>query len=179
MVTTEISPAGSRRRIGPAAAHAACGFTLLEVLLALALMALAAGLVVPALVKPAATQLRTTGSQVVSLLRRSREHAIDSQGPSVVRIDVRASRLESASLQSEVQIPRDVRLELFTARSELESESAGRIRFFPDGSSTGGRVTLSIDQRRYLVDVDWLTGRISVLDPDRAASAPASYQVLR
>ena len=53
---------------------------------------------------------------------------------------------------------------LFTARSEQLSEKGGAIRFFPDGSSTGGRITLSIDSMRYLVNVDWLTGRVKVME---------------
>ncbi len=40
--------------------------------------------------------------------------------------------------------------------------AADTIRFFPDGSSTGGRITLAKDRQQYHVSVDWLTGRISV-----------------
>jgi hypothetical protein len=40
----------------------------------------------------------------------------------------------------------------------------GQIRFFPDGSSTGGRIGLSRNDRRAAVAVDWLTGLVSVDD---------------
>jgi general secretion pathway protein H len=40
--------------------------------------------------------------------------------------------------------------------------SVGSIRFFPDGSSTGGGVLLESDQAGYDVLVDWLTGGISI-----------------
>ena len=40
----------------------------------------------------------------------------------------------------------------------------GDIRFQPDGSSTGGRITLADGRRRMAVGVDWLTGRVSVAD---------------
>ena len=50
----------------------------------------------------------------------------------------------------------------FVQRSEVEEGNRGRIRFFPDGSSTGGRVTLTSDERLYHVDVDWLTGQVRV-----------------
>lgn len=150
-------------------------------LLALALMALAAGLVIPALVKPAGAQLRTASANVASLLRRTREHAINSHEAGVVRIDIESGRLEVEALKASVQIPSDTRVQLFTARSELESDTVGRIRFFPDGSATGGRVTLSLAERRYLVDVDWLTGRISVLDSKSTQPPvpPAQYQALQ
>ena len=78
-------------------------------------------------------------------------------------------------------LPEDIALELFTARSELESDTVGRVRFFPDGSSTGGRITLSLAERRYMVDVDWLTGRVTTFDPDTVEAGALSerYEALR
>jgi general secretion pathway protein H len=40
------------------------------------------------------------------------------------------------------------------------SEHAGSVRFYPDGSSTGGRIILSRSGSGYQVGVQWLTGRI-------------------
>ena len=53
-------------------------------------------------------------------------------------------------------------LKLYTAQSEIVDDRRGAIRFYPDGSSTGGRVTVAAGERRLLVDVDWLTGRVSI-----------------
>jgi general secretion pathway protein H len=55
-------------------------------------------------------------------------------------------------------------LKLLTAQTEVESDHRGSIRFYPDGSSTGGRITVSSGERQYLVDVDWLTGRVAIND---------------
>ena len=49
-------------------------------------------------------------------------------------------------------------MKLFTARSELEEEGIGRIRFFPDGSSTGGHIDLLRDEALWRIEVMWLTG---------------------
>ena len=38
------------------------------------------------------------------------------------------------------------------------------IRFFPDGSSTGGVVELTQGSRTYHVAVDWLSGRVTIDD---------------
>jgi general secretion pathway protein H len=59
---------------------------------------------------------------------------------------------------------RELELKLFTAQTEAVSERKGAIRFYPDGSSTGGRITVASGERKYLVDVDWLTGRVSIGD---------------
>ena len=55
-------------------------------------------------------------------------------------------------------------MELNTARSELTSETAGGIRFYPDGGSTGGNVRLEANGRIYRVNVTWLTGEASMAE---------------
>jgi general secretion pathway protein H len=45
-------------------------------------------------------------------------------------------------------------------------EGTGRIRFFPDGSATGGRVTLIGQNQTLVVDINWLTGEIKLGDKD-------------
>ena len=53
-----------------------------------------------------------------------------------------------------------LRLSLLTlANKRLD---VGSIRFFGDGSSTGGSVTILQGERRSDVTVDWLTGRVSL-----------------
>jgi general secretion pathway protein H len=61
-------------------------------------------------------------------------------------------------------LPPDLSLELLTISGEAVSAREGAIRFNPDGSSTGGRISLVDGRRRIGVGVDWLTGRVSVAD---------------
>ena len=55
-------------------------------------------------------------------------------------------------------------MKLFTAQNDIADEKVGSIRFFPDGGSNGGRVTLAAGERKFEIDVDWLTGRVAILD---------------
>ncbi|TCV91049.1 hypothetical protein EC912_1171, partial [Luteibacter rhizovicinus] len=52
------------------------------------------------------------------------------------------------------------------AQEDRVNATTGRIRFFPDGSSTGGRVTLGRGTREWHVNVGWLTGAVSVVVTD-------------
>ena len=61
-------------------------------------------------------------------------------------------------------MPKNVEVKLFTAQSELTDANTGSIRFFPDGGSTGGRITVMANERKYAVDVNWLTGQVTILD---------------
>jgi len=47
---------------------------------------------------------------------------------------------------------------------DIVNEKTGSIRFFPDGGSNGGRITVASGDRKFEVDVDWLTGRVAILD---------------
>ena len=61
-----------------------------------------------------------------------------------------------------ISLPARLDLKLYTAQSEIVDDRRGAIRFYPDGSSTGGRVTVASGERKLLVDVDWLTGRVTI-----------------
>ncbi len=60
--------------------------------------------------------------------------------------------------------PTNLGLQLLTGTAELIDDGSGRIRFYPDGTSTGGRVTVTDAGRDYNVRIDWLTGRVTVDD---------------
>ena len=74
------------------------------------------------------------------------------------------ARSRSSATRACTRCRASIELKLFTAQSDLVSEHAGAIRFYPDGGSNGGRVTLAAGERKYEVDVDWLTGRVAILD---------------
>jgi general secretion pathway protein H len=61
-------------------------------------------------------------------------------------------------------LPNGVEIKLFTAQQDLVNDKVGAIRFYADGGSNGGRVTLAAGERKFEVDVDWLTGRVAILD---------------
>ena len=44
----------------------------------------------------------------------------------------------------------------------MRDDRVGGVRFYPDGSSTGGRVLISRGGHGYQVGVTWLTGRIAI-----------------
>jgi general secretion pathway protein H len=55
-------------------------------------------------------------------------------------------------------------MELLTVAGERRTAVQSAIRFNPDGSSTGGRITVGDAVRKIAVGVDWLTGRVSLSD---------------
>ena len=130
---------------------------------------MALGVAGPALVKTSTTDLESNARILAAGLRSVREKAIAGNRAVALILDLQAPEMilgEAADGHQPVSrsLSAGIRYKLYTAQSEWLSDRRGGIRFFPDGSSTGGRVTLSSERAVMLVDVDWLTGRVRVLD---------------
>ncbi len=141
------------------------GFTLLEILIVLALMAMVAGFVIPSFGGPVSTtELRASARQLAAGLRLARSEAVSERRETFLVLDVGGKRFKVDRDPQEHALPSRVELKLFTAQNDLVSDSVGSIRFFPDGGSNGGRITVASGERKFDVDIDWLTGRVAILD---------------
>lgn len=141
------------------------GFTLLELIVVMALMAILMTLVPPMISSALpGTQLKAASRELAAGLRYARNHALTVRKESTLTLNVDKHRFQVTGRKKSYSIPEDLKIELLTAESETKGEHIGAIRFFPDGGSTGGRITLSYGERAYGVDVDWLTGKVRILD---------------
>ena len=109
-------------------------------------------------------------SAVAGELRRARSDALRKGRPQAVLVDLHERRVSRAGGTGR-PLPQGVDLTLLTARSEQLDGERGYIRFYPDGSATGGRLDFGRDgQVRVAVDVDWLTGAVRIVRPGDAGS---------
>jgi general secretion pathway protein H len=141
------------------------GFTLLEVIVVLVIAVAAYALILGVPLRGAsAYDLKASARMLATGLRQVQSTAMATRRDASLTLDLDAREFMLAGEREPHRLPRGVELKLYTAQSEVTSERRGGIRFYPDGSSTGGRVTVSSGERKYLVDVDWLTGRVSIAD---------------
>ena len=139
------------------------GFTLLELLIVLAIAAASFAMIGPQVSSGLTTmKLNTAANDMASALRFTRSRAISNIREAEFFLDVERHRYRVTGKQKEYRVPESIHLKLLTAESEILDEGQGIIRFFPDGSSTGGRITLEAGQRKRLVDVNWLTGQVVI-----------------
>jgi general secretion pathway protein H len=140
------------------------GFTMMEILFVLAIMAIAAAVVVPMFGDGVSnTALKGAARELAAGLRYARSEAVARRHETFVAIDLAGRRFKVADDPAEHALPKGAELKLFTAQSDIVSGTTGAIRFFPDGGSNGGRITIASGERKYDVDVDWLTGRVTIL----------------
>ena len=139
------------------------GFTLLEMMVVLVIAAIAYAVLLSApLGKASAADLKTAARTLASGLRQAQSTAMATRKDAVLTIDVESREYVTTLDTTPRKLPENLELKLYAAQSEVSSERRGSIRFYPDGSSTGGRITVAAGERKYLVDVDWLTGRVSI-----------------
>lgn len=136
----------------------------MELLVVLAVLGLALALAVPSLGRSLpGLELRTEARTVVGALREARVLAIAGNRETKLIIDVqqRMLRLGGGAV---IRLNPLLEISLRTASSKTPAAGIGGISFFPDGTSTGGRVTLALGERQRHVVVDWLTGKVAVVE---------------
>jgi general secretion pathway protein H len=137
------------------------GFTLVELLVVLAILALVMTLIPPFLAGgQARAELTTATREIAAALRETRSLAIREGRSAAFVVDGRTGTYRAAGGTPARQVPAGLSVALLTAGNERSD--AGAIRFFGDGSSTGGGVSVMQGERRSDVLVDWLSGRVSL-----------------
>lgn len=147
------------------------GFSLLEVLLVVALIALAGTLAV-AVARGGldGMRLRSSARTLAAELRFTRAQAIASGRVQRFEIDPASHRWRAAG-KHHGTVPAGLGIAFIGAREVQPSAGTGAIQFWPDGASSGGRVRLSKGHAAWDVDVAWLTGRVAVRAANREAAA--------
>ena len=104
-------------------------------------------------------QYRQAIRDVITVLSSARYRAVStgrSQDVSIVPQD----RLVSYS-QKEIQLPDSLTVAVHSA-AEVNTASAGVIRFYPEGGSSGGGVDLErADGSGVRIAIDWLAGQVT------------------
>jgi general secretion pathway protein H len=139
------------------------GFTLLEIILVLAIIALATLLAAAAVSGGVdGLRLRSAAKEIAAQLRFTRAQAIATGEPQRFVVDPRAHAW-SAPKQRHGELPRKLAVVFTGAREVQPAQGQGAIVFFPDGASTGGRVSLALGDAAWQIDVAWLTGQVQVV----------------
>jgi general secretion pathway protein H len=152
-----------RRHRSPVSACSIRGFTLLEILVVLALIAVSLSIAAPRIGDSLETaRLKATSRAIMATGRTARHLARNEQRDVVLTVNVqqRSYGLDTAPTR-QIQ-PASATVKIIGAKTEQTSPNETSIRFFPDGSSTGGQVSVSNEKMTFTIDFDWLTGAIAI-----------------
>lgn len=142
------------------------GFALIEVLLALAVLALVAGLILPRVPhEPGRGAMEAKAHEIAGLARRARNAAIRMRREVMFGWDPGRRALysdeHSGRRNRSVEIPGSVDV-MFVRPSDRTAGAGDAIRFFPGGQASGGAIAVRRGPIGYEVRVSALTGRVSV-----------------
>lgn len=138
------------------------GFSLLELIVVMAMATLLLSLIPPAfdgLIK--SKSLAQQVSQIASELRLMRQKAVSEQQVQLVNFDLNNHLLKDQHSRVLHRLNPSNRLQVNAAASTVNDEGALAIRFYPDGSSSGGEIWLEDERQSFQVSVNWITGQIS------------------
>jgi len=139
------------------------GFTLLELLVVMVLMALVMGVVAPRIanILPGA-QFKQTAREMTVTLRQARQEAMTRGRDAIVSFDLDARSYGPSPGGARRNWGERLVLEVQVPESQMRAGEQPSIVFYPDGSSSGARIELAQGGKRMAIQVDWLAGSVTV-----------------
>ena len=136
------------------------GFTILELLVAMTIVGMLLTASVPSTIRfYESMQYRKAIRDVVTTLGSARYRAVNSGKSQDVSINPETKLL--VYQEHEVQIPELLTVAVHSAK-EVNTDSTGVIRFYPEGGSSGGGIDLERpDGSGVRIAIDWLAGRVT------------------
>jgi general secretion pathway protein H len=155
---------GCARRRRTAGESAQAGFTLIEMVCVLAMVALLAAILLPRL--PGTTsrpRLEAYAIEVANLLKADRNAALWHRGSVAAAVDARGRSVRSGSSAHVVQVPDDVEFSALLPERCNGKPAFSAISFFATGMSCGGAIRLTRFGSGFEVRVNWLTGGVEIV----------------
>ncbi len=138
------------------------GFTLFELLIVMSIAALSISAFFT-YYKPgkSSTGLKSIAYIIASRINDVRSAAVYRQSETLVTFDVARKSIKFEKPGKPISLDSKISISVTSAYGENRSDSVAAIRFFPNGSSTGGNIILKQDTQAYELRVNWLTGRVT------------------
>ena len=136
------------------------GFSLLEMMVVLVILATVAALAAPTLRRGGRDRdPESVAYELQAVFLRARTNAISRGNTETMQLDMGNRQISYAAAKQTVRIPDNLTPDLLIGRELVAADGTATLLFFPDGGSSGARITLA-DTRNNVsgVVVPWLTG---------------------
>ena len=137
------------------------GFTLLEMLVVIMIIAVIAAVSGLNLPGRDDANLESVAKILMADLRYERSRALVKGADTGIIIDVSAGTYFSQDATVRKSFPEKISVTIVVDEKSI-SGTQGKIAFYPDGSSSGGKVQLSKNNRTLEVLTSWLNGYVTI-----------------
>lgn len=155
---------GARTEMLPPAVRPRRGFTLLEMLVVLLLISIAVTAVSMTIARSLeSARVNAASRDLAAALRYTRGQAIVKGQEQVIQFNLRnwSYTVPGRPVRT---LPKGMELRVRTAAEEQIDDDTWGMRFYPDGASTGGRLTIIRGPREWHINVSWLTGEVRTVE---------------
>jgi len=139
------------------------GFTLLEMMVVLVIAGLLFALTPPLFTGAVSgTRLKGLARDLVTMMRETRSQAIIRNAEQQMYLDTEARHYRAGDNRV-LHLPEGVTMTVQPATAPDDpAQQQHVLRFFPDGSSSGAKISVSGGNHGYYLQLDWLTGRVTI-----------------
>ena len=105
---------------------------------------------------------RVSVIEFANFIRDSRQQALRQNQELVVFVDVQNLSYWAAKTKKLKKFPDDTKLSIVSAKYKNNAALVSKIKFFPDGSTSGANILISQNNKSFEIQVDWLTGKLII-----------------
>lgn len=145
-------------------ARANAGFTLLELVCVMAIVALLSAIALPRL-SPGTSRprLEAYAVEIATILKHDRNAALRRGKPVTTLVDAPGRRIGSGAGDQFIRLPEDVLVETLLPQRCEGRPALSTISFFATGMSCGGTIRVSRLGGAFDIRVNWLTGGVDIV----------------
>jgi len=139
------------------------GFTLIELTVVLLIVVLGFSVIGTNISSGnQSSQLKALTRDLASALRYARGQALISHDEIIIAINLAENTYKISNRDKVYHFSDEVEVTLVIAQDEFKGEEIGQLRFYADGSSSGGKITLEWGNLVNIIDVNWLSGKVDI-----------------
>ncbi|MCF8007623.1 MAG: GspH/FimT family pseudopilin [Methylovulum sp.] len=141
------------------------GFTLIEIMIVLVIMVIGVSAITGGIASGQDTAtLKATARELLSAFRYAHGQALMEHQDVTVDFNLEENTYTLSNRDKVYAISKDISLSLLTATDEVFGQGQASMRFYADGSASGGRVTLENAKGKLHINNNWLTGASELRD---------------
>ncbi len=135
------------------------GFSLVELLVVLTIISILVSSISFVVINKQ-DNLNSTVTHIIQQLRLIQQQAIRDDQPYQVEINLGDNQI--SFVDDFVELSEEVAITVRTAENQIINDQVVGVTFFPDGSSSGGTITLESGNDLFEISIVWISGKIEL-----------------